>query len=81
MSKKLNDFLMTAMAGLLSGGVQQVYDRPLVNSIYQQKNCDKKKCKSCAYIQKDGAGRYCCVNKRYVDPMGVACGNYKKRKK
>ena len=74
---------MTAMAGLMGVENQNIYGIPQGQfvSSSQQRNCDKKKCKSCVYIHKDGSGRYHCEYKNYVSPMDVVCGNYKKRKK
>ena len=86
MSKKL--MMLSAMAGMLAASANGVYGAPLLPANRpregQRTNSEKKKCKSCKYFSKGSNGRCICkihVRTYGVNPMDVACGEYKKRNK
>ena len=86
MSKKL--MMLSAMAGMLAASANEVYGAPLLpaNRPREDKrtNSEKKKCKSCKHFCKGSNGRCSCglyVRTYGLNPMDVACGEYKKRNK
>lgn len=86
MSKKL--MMLSAMAGMLAASANDVYGAPLLPANRpmedRRTNRDKKKCKSCKHFSKGSNGRCSCkiyVRGYGLNPMGVACGEYKKRNK
>lgn len=86
MSKKL--MMLSAMAEMFAASANEVYGAPLLPANRprgdKRTNRDKKKCKSCKHFSKGSNGRsYCKIYVRAygVDPMEVACGEYKKRNK
>ena len=85
MNKK--DFLILAMGGMLSAS-NDVYGAPLLpaNRLRQDRRTvsEKKKCKSCKHFCKGTSGRCSCniyVRGYGLNPMDVACSEYKKRNK
>jgi hypothetical protein len=80
MNKK--SFLLHAMMGMLSASNDMYYAGD--GKIESKKTVkESKKCKSCKSCKKDSAGYYYCMKhiKGYrIDPMAVACCEYKKRK-
>lgn len=86
MSKKL--MMLSAMAGMLAASANDVYGAPLLPADRPREdkrtNRDKKKCKSCKHFRKGSNGRSSCkiyVRSYGLNPMDVACGEYKKRNK
>ena len=86
MSKNL--MMLSAMAGMLAASAHDVYGAPLLPANRpmgdKRTNSEKKKCKSCKHFDKGSNGRCSCkihVRTYGVEPMEVACGEYKKRNK
>ena len=85
MNKK--DFFIHAMAGMLAAS-NDLYGAPLLPANRPREdrrtNSEKKKCKSCKHFDKGSNGRCSCkihVRPYGLNPMDVACGEYKKRNK
>lgn len=85
MSKKT--FILSAVAGMLAAS-KDLYGAPLLPASRPREdrrtNSEKKKCKSCKHFCKGPNGRCSCniyVRGYGLNPMDVACIEYKKRNK